>query len=162
MAQPTDTWASGDSISDTWLADIAHGSSYAAAINLAGTGTYTLSVAEYTKRTHVLTGILTGNRNVITPGDGGRWWIVRNDTTGAFTVTYKTSGGTGIVIPQGGKLFVIDDGTNVTTLLFTGTTYTITNVTPDRSCDADTVAVAELADIVGTLVADLRTLGILA
>jgi hypothetical protein len=39
-------------------------------------------------------------------------------------------------------------------------TYTITNVTPDRSCDADTVAVAELADVVGTLIADLRLQGL--
>lgn len=38
--------------------------------------------------------------------------------------------------------------------------YTITNVTPDRSCDADTVAVAGLADIVGTLIADLRSKGL--
>jgi hypothetical protein len=35
-------------------------------------------------------------------------------------------------------------------------TYTPTNVTTDRSFDADTVAVAELADIVGTLIADLE------
>lgn len=39
------------------------------------------------------------------------------------------------------------------------TTYTATNVTTDRSYDADTVAVAELADIVGTLIADLRARG---
>ena len=39
-------------------------------------------------------------------------------------------------------------------------TYTATNVTTDRSFDADTVAVAELADVVGTLIADLRTAGI--
>lgn len=39
-------------------------------------------------------------------------------------------------------------------------TYTATNVTTDRSFDADTVAVAELADVVGTLIADLRSRGI--
>lgn len=37
--------------------------------------------------------------------------------------------------------------------------YTPTNVTTDRAFDADTVAVAELADVVGTLIADLRALG---
>ena len=37
--------------------------------------------------------------------------------------------------------------------------YTPTNVTPDRAFDADTVAVAELADVVGTLIADLQALG---
>lgn len=35
-------------------------------------------------------------------------------------------------------------------------TYAITNVSTDRACDADTVVVAELADVVGTLIADLR------
>jgi len=34
-------------------------------------------------------------------------------------------------------------------------TYTPTNVTPDRAFDADTVVIAELADIVGTLISDL-------
>ena len=38
--------------------------------------------------------------------------------------------------------------------------YTPTNVTPDRAYDADTVTVAELADIVGTLIADLQGLGL--
>lgn len=40
-------------------------------------------------------------------------------------------------------------------------TYTPTNVTTDRAFDADTVAVAELADVVGTLIADLQAAGIL-
>ena len=39
--------------------------------------------------------------------------------------------------------------------------YAETNVTPDRTFDADTVAVAELADVVGTLIVDLRAAGII-
>lgn len=39
--------------------------------------------------------------------------------------------------------------------------YTPTNVSTDRAFDADTVAVAELADVVGTLIADLKAKGIL-
>lgn len=35
-------------------------------------------------------------------------------------------------------------------------TYTPTNVTTDRSYDADTVTLAELADVVGTLISDLQ------
>ena len=38
--------------------------------------------------------------------------------------------------------------------------YTVTNLTTDRAFDADTVTVGELADIVGTLLADLRTRGL--
>jgi len=39
--------------------------------------------------------------------------------------------------------------------------YTLTNVTTDRVFDADTVVVAELADIVGTIINDLIDVGIL-
>lgn len=39
--------------------------------------------------------------------------------------------------------------------------YTPTNVTPDRAFDADTVVITELADVVGTLIADLQTINIL-
>lgn len=124
MALPDATWATGDLIPEDWPIEIARGVASLAAINLAGTGTYTLSATEYQQRVHVLSGLLTGNRNVVTPGDGGRWWIVRNDTTGAFTVTYKTSGGTGIVIPQGNTAVVYDDGTNVVAALVEGSALT--------------------------------------
>ena len=36
--------------------------------------------------------------------------------------------------------------------------YTVTNGTADRTYDADTVVVAELADIVYTLIGDLQTI----
>jgi len=38
--------------------------------------------------------------------------------------------------------------------------YTPTNVTTDRAYDADTVVVAELADVVGMLITDLQALGL--
>jgi hypothetical protein len=41
-------------------------------------------------------------------------------------------------------------------------TYTPTNVTPTRTYDADATTTAELADVVGTLIADLQALGLLA
>jgi hypothetical protein len=36
----------------------------------------------------------------------------------------------------------------------------MTNVTTDRSADADAALVAEVADVLGTLIADLRAQGI--
>ena len=39
--------------------------------------------------------------------------------------------------------------------------YTITNVTPDRAYDANATTVAELADVLGTLIADLQGYGLL-
>lgn len=42
-----------------------------------------------------------------------------------------------------------------------GQTYTITNVTTDRVLDADATSIDELADALGTLVADLKTAGVI-
>jgi hypothetical protein len=39
-------------------------------------------------------------------------------------------------------------------------TYTLSNVTASRTGDTDTMNVAALADVVGTLIADLRLQGI--
>lgn len=39
--------------------------------------------------------------------------------------------------------------------------YTPTNVTPDRSYDADATSTAELADVLGTVIADLKAYGLL-
>ena len=41
------------------------------------------------------------------------------------------------------------------------TTYAPTNVSPDRAFDADATTVEELADVLGTLIADLKTKGII-
>ncbi len=39
--------------------------------------------------------------------------------------------------------------------------YTATNVTTDRTFDADSTSTAELADVLGTLIADLRNAGVI-
>ena len=41
-----------------------------------------------------------------------------------------------------------------------GQTYAATNVTTDRTFDADATSTAELGDVLGTLIADLRTMGV--
>jgi len=40
-------------------------------------------------------------------------------------------------------------------------TYTPTNVTTDRSYDADSTTLAEVADVLGSLIADLQNQGLL-
>jgi hypothetical protein len=81
-------------------------------INVAGTGNYTLSGFELNRISYNLTGALTGNRNIIVPTTVQQYWIT-NSTTGAYTLTVKTSAGTGIVVPQGGASILYCDGTNV-------------------------------------------------
>lgn len=57
------------------------------------------------------TGALTGNRNVIIPTN----WegVVFCNNTGAFTTTIKTAAGTGVVVAQGKRAYLIGDGTNI-------------------------------------------------
>ena len=59
-----------------------------------------------------ITGALTVNRNVITPTDVWQGYVF-NNTSGAYTVTVKTSGGTGVVVGQGKRCILLADGTNV-------------------------------------------------
>jgi|6_EtaG_2_1085325.scaffolds.fasta_scaffold101829_2 hypothetical protein len=40
--------------------------------------------------------------------------------------------------------------------------YTMTNVTADRTLDADSTSTAELADVLGTLITDLKERGIVS
>lgn len=72
----------------------------------------TLTQAQAACRYLTTTGAITGaNRNVIVPND----WegIVYCNNTGAFTTTFKTSGGSGIVVAQTKRAHLLADGTNV-------------------------------------------------
>ncbi len=82
--------------------------------SVAGSSDVTLSSTEALHATQIYTGLLTGNINVIMP-DKHRKWLVFNNTTGAFTLTVKTSAGTGIVVAQPHKAHLYCDGTNVET-----------------------------------------------
>lgn len=59
-----------------------------------------------------LTGAMTANRNVVVP-TANKVYFVKNSTTGGYTVTVKTSGGTGVEIPPGTARWVYCDATNV-------------------------------------------------
>lgn len=81
-------------------------------IDVAGTGNYTLSGAELNRIAYNFTGVLTGNRNVIVPTTVQQYWV-SNATTGSFTLTIKTAGGTGPNVAQGARTICYCDGTNV-------------------------------------------------
>lgn len=71
----------------------------------------TLSAAQARASYLTTTGILTGNRDVIVPNN---WHgTVYCNNTGAFTTTFKTSGGSGIVVAQTKRAILHADGTNV-------------------------------------------------
>jgi hypothetical protein len=76
----------------------------------------TLTPAQAAKNRITLAGTLTGNVQIIFP-TWLREWNVINNTTGAFTVTAKTSAGSGVAIPQDSSpTKITGDGTNITQL----------------------------------------------
>lgn len=70
--------------------------------NVAGSSNVTLTAAECGYAIIVLTGVLTGNINVIVPSGAGTSdkWIFYNATTGNFTITVKTAAGAGVLVNQ--------------------------------------------------------------
>jgi len=82
--------------------------------SVAGSGSVTLTSAEAANQVLNFTGILTGNKTVVVP-NGPQVWHVFNNTTGAYTLTIKTSAGTGIDVVQTKAVTLEADGTNVVT-----------------------------------------------
>ena len=113
MAAPKTTFETDGNLNTDWFNEMACITVSRRSVSIAGTGDYVLPAVDYRCRTLILTGALTGNRNVIVPGDGGRTWTIVNSTSWAYTVTVKVSGGTGIAIRQGCAAMVREDGTNV-------------------------------------------------
>jgi hypothetical protein len=59
-----------------------------------------------------ITGTLTADRNVVCP-TASKLYFITNSTTGGFSVTLKTSAGTGILVPNGRSVVLYCDATNV-------------------------------------------------
>lgn len=72
----------------------------------------TLTAPQAGKEMIILSGTLTGNVQIIFPAWTERW-LVANNTTGAYTVTCKTSAGTGVIVAQGVTTMIYGDGTNI-------------------------------------------------
>ena len=85
-----------------------------ATVNVAGSANVTATTSQSQQLVQKLTGTLTGNINYILPAVGS-FYIISNQTSGAYTVTVLTSaaGSTGTVVPQGQSLHVYSDATNI-------------------------------------------------
>jgi hypothetical protein len=59
-----------------------------------------------------LTGALTAARNVVVP-TSEKVYLIKNSTTGGFSIVAKTTAGSGVTIPPGTSRWVYCDGTNV-------------------------------------------------
>jgi hypothetical protein len=72
-------------------------------------------VADYQPLILNVTGTLTANVTYTIPSGVGGQWIVSNQTTGAFTVTFTTGavGGTTQIVNQGLQTLIASDGTDI-------------------------------------------------
>jgi hypothetical protein len=77
-------------------------------------GTLTLTAAQGANIIQEYSGALTSNQIVVLPSTV-QLYSLQNDTSGAFTMTFKTAvvGGATLVVNQGQTAFVVCDGTNV-------------------------------------------------
>lgn len=97
----------------------------------------TLTAAQARCRFIILSGTLTGNRNIIVPNSGE--WVVYNGTSGAYSITVKTSAGTGEIVAQSANKIFWADGTNVSGL----TTGGAASINLEDLGDVDTSGVAD-------------------
>ncbi|SEN78043.1 phage tail protein, partial [Nitrosomonas marina] len=81
--------------------------------DVSGNSDVTLTRVESANEVIILTGALTGNISVILQLSHIRTWVIRNLTTGAFTVNVKTQSGTGVICDQNNNTHVFTDGVNV-------------------------------------------------
>ena len=83
-----------------------------------------------------LTGTIGGAVNVVIPDSIEKTFVVDNATTGAYTVTFKTTSGTGVTwaAADKGTKMVYSDGTNVVDTAFTDLS---SDFSPQLSADLD-------------------------
>jgi len=94
-------------------------------------GTLTLSSAQGANIIQEYTGALTSNQIVVLPSTV-QLYSLQNGTTGAFSLTFKTSGiGSTVTVGQGQTAFVVCDGTNVySTTSNTSSSFTSATLAP--------------------------------
>jgi hypothetical protein len=81
-------------------------------IDVSGSGNYAITQAQVGYNVYRFVGVLTGNRTITFPTTLAQF-TVRNETTGAFTLTVKTSAGAGTVVGTNEAKIVYCDGSDI-------------------------------------------------
>lgn len=96
-----------------------------------------------------MTGALTAARNLIVPANK-KLYFIYNNTTGGFAVTVKVSGQTGVSVPNGKKMLLVVNGTDVVEAVNAHSTLAVAGAATFGSTTSHT-GVASFADgTVGT------------
>jgi hypothetical protein len=122
-------------------------------LSVAGNTDVTLTSGQYANQVQEFNGILTGNINVIEPNNVQVYYIT-NSTTGSYTLTVKTAAGTGITVPQGTRMILYCDGTNIVqaNTASSGTVTSVatgTGLTGGPITGTGTIALANTAVVAG-------------
>ncbi|MDP3815484.1 hypothetical protein [Pseudomonas sp.] len=123
-------------------------------------GTLTLTADEAGMAILYFSGALTSALSVIVPASPTKSWLVHNATTGAFTLTVKTSAGTGVAVAQGKRNFVYSDGTNVVDAFTDFESVGLTGIptAPTAAPGTNTTQLASTAFVIAQILASLRGL----
>jgi len=106
-----------------------------------------------TNNGNLVLGILSANSN-------GSAALLFTGGTAPTSMVTNTAGMYADDISGNVSMHVMNENGNIIKLIKTGT-YTPTNVTVDRSYDANSTSIDELADVLGTLIADLQLTGLI-
>lgn len=114
-----------------WVPDYQTG---ATSVAMSGSSV-TLTPTQYGKPLIVITGALSANLNLIFPALAQGWTII-NNTTGGYSITAKTAGGSGITL--GTISQIVGDGTNIyaanpDSVQIVTNVATLRNITPNLS-----------------------------
>lgn len=103
-----------------------------------------------------LTGALTGARNLIVPANK-KLYFIYNNTTGGQAVTVKVSGQTGVSVPNGSKVTLMSNGTDIVV----ATNYMVNATLPNATLATPTLtgAVAGTFSVPSTTTATTQTYG---
>jgi hypothetical protein len=125
-------------LAGTWGSTVNAGVTSLAESAIAGTSAVSMTDADYTLTTVngaadqarnmfvTLSGTLSAARSVICPSVS-KLYFVTNSTTGGYSITFKTSAGTGITVANGQRKVVYCNGTNVVDAFTTLTSPIIEN-----------------------------------
>jgi hypothetical protein len=115
--------------------------------------TYVLAEAEYRPGIILITGAITANLTYQFPSSIGGRWVVKNGTTGAYTVTFTSAGaGASAAITQGNTTTIYCDATNVyLTISTSNVSFTNAALTTPTLTSATVTGYTESVVAIGTV-----------